>query len=68
MRIVPSPTIEIGDTRVRALEQLLEREKRAFRAVKLRGLFRSRDVGRLKSDRADFYQATGFARDEPRRA
>ena len=68
VRIVPSPTIEIGDTRVRALEQLLEREKRAFRAVKLRGLFRSREGGLLKSDRGDFYQATGFAREEPRRA
>ena len=38
VRIVPSP-LQIGiHVRVRAQEHLLEREKRAFRAVKRRGL------------------------------
>ena len=68
VRIVPSPPQIDIHVRVRAEEHLLEREKRAFRAVKLRGLFRSREGGLLKSDRGDFYQATGFAREEPRRA
>lgn len=69
VRIVPSPRVEVGEVEVRALEDVLEREKRAFRAEKLRGLLRSRGGGLLKSDRGgDFCQATGFARDEPRRA
>lgn len=42
VRIVPSPPQIDIHVRVRAEEHLLEREKRAFRAVKRRGLFRSR--------------------------
>jgi hypothetical protein len=45
VRIVPSPRVEVGEVEGRALEDVLEREKRAFRAEKLRGLLRSRGGG-----------------------